>query len=48
VRWLAERILPLELLPGLALVRYVEVREAWDGRLFTAETVRLVCSWFGG
>ncbi len=41
-----ERLLPLKLLPGLSLVRYAEVREAWDGTRFVVEMLRIVCSWF--
>ena len=44
--WLKQH-LPLEVLPGLKLVVWIEVRGA-EGALFTVETLRIVCNWFGG
>lgn len=41
-------LLPIRLLPGLEVVRWIEVRETRGGRLFTVEAVRVVRSWFGG
>jgi hypothetical protein len=48
--WLEEWLkpqLPIELLPGLKLIVWVEVRRGPFG-LFTTDVLRVLCDWFSG
>lgn len=44
--WFLYDLVPFQILPGLRVVKWIEVHGA-EGALFTVDTLRLVCTWFG-